>query len=82
MADKIRPLVDRYTQAFPALLEIPSKDHPYGELADGRERRSWERAESSWVESSGDCMKPSKQERPQKKRSSLLYEYGKVLHFA
>jgi len=30
VADKIRPLVDRYTQAFPAVLEIPSKDHPYG----------------------------------------------------
>lgn len=30
VADKIRPLVDKYTQAFPALLEIPSKDHPYG----------------------------------------------------
>lgn len=30
IADKIRPLVDKYVQAFPALLEIPSKDHPYG----------------------------------------------------
>ncbi|KAF8328780.1 vacuolar ATP synthase [Cantharellus anzutake] len=29
VAEKIRPTVDRYTQAFPALLEIPSKDHPY-----------------------------------------------------
>lgn len=35
IADKIRPLVDRYTQAFPALLEIPSKDHPYGECKKG-----------------------------------------------
>lgn len=26
----IRPLVEKYEQAFPALLEIPSKDHPYG----------------------------------------------------
>ncbi|WFD25287.1 H(+)-transporting V1 sector ATPase subunit F [Malassezia nana] len=32
IADKIRPLVDKYSQAFPALLEIPSKDHPYGTL--------------------------------------------------
>lgn len=32
IAEKIRPTVDRYQQAFPALLEIPSKDHPYGEL--------------------------------------------------
>ena len=30
IADKIRPLVDKYMQAFPAVLEIPSKDHPYG----------------------------------------------------
>ncbi|CAO1629448.1 unnamed protein product [Sympodiomycopsis kandeliae] len=29
IAEKIRPLVDAYSQAFPALLEIPSKDHPY-----------------------------------------------------
>lgn len=31
IAEKIRPTVDKYNQAFPALLEIPSKDHPYGE---------------------------------------------------
>lgn len=30
IAEKIRPTVDKYQQAFPALLEIPSKDHPYG----------------------------------------------------
>lgn len=30
IAEKIRPIVDKYTQAFPALLEIPAKDHPYG----------------------------------------------------
>lgn len=30
IAEKIRPLVDRYQQAFPSLLEIPSKEHPYG----------------------------------------------------
>ena len=29
IAEKIRPIVDKYSQAFPALLEIPSKDHPY-----------------------------------------------------
>lgn len=32
LAEKIRTLCDRYTQAFPALLEIPSKEAPYGEL--------------------------------------------------
>ncbi|WFD42059.1 H(+)-transporting V1 sector ATPase subunit F [Malassezia psittaci] len=35
VADKIRPLVDKYTQAFPALLEIPSKDQPYDPQKDG-----------------------------------------------
>ncbi|SHO76269.1 Subunit F of the V1 peripheral membrane domain of V-ATPase [Malassezia sympodialis ATCC 42132] len=35
IADKIRPLVDKYNQAFPALLEIPSKDHPYDPTKDG-----------------------------------------------
>jgi vacuolar-type H+-ATPase subunit F/Vma7 len=30
VADRIRPTVDRYQAAFPALLEIPSKEHPYG----------------------------------------------------
>lgn len=30
IAEKIRPTVDRYQQTFPTLLEIPSKDHPYG----------------------------------------------------
>ena len=29
IAEKIRGRVDTYTEAFPALLEIPSKDHPY-----------------------------------------------------
>lgn len=32
VADRIRPSVDRYQAAFPALLEIPSKEHPYGGL--------------------------------------------------
>ncbi|THH02482.1 hypothetical protein EW026_g362 [Hermanssonia centrifuga] len=31
VAEKIRPTVDKYQKAFPALLEIPSKDHPYGQ---------------------------------------------------
>ncbi|CAO1625525.1 unnamed protein product [Parajaminaea phylloscopi] len=34
IAEKIRPLVDRYQQAFPALLEIPSKEHPYDPSKD------------------------------------------------
>lgn len=29
LADLIRFKVDNYTDAFPAILEIPSKDHPY-----------------------------------------------------
>lgn len=29
IAERIRHRVDAYTQAFPSLLEIPSKDHPY-----------------------------------------------------
>ncbi|KAF2201069.1 vacuolar ATP synthase [Delitschia confertaspora ATCC 74209] len=29
IAERIRHRVDTYTAAFPALLEIPSKDHPY-----------------------------------------------------
>lgn len=32
IADRIRPTVDRYQAAFPALLEIPSKEHPYGKI--------------------------------------------------
>ncbi|PCH33385.1 vacuolar ATP synthase [Wolfiporia cocos MD-104 SS10] len=34
IAEKIRPTVDKYEQAFPALLEIPSKDHPYDPAKD------------------------------------------------
>ncbi|RDB28411.1 V-type proton ATPase subunit F [Hypsizygus marmoreus] len=34
IAEKIRPTVDLYQQAFPALLEIPSKDHPYDPSKD------------------------------------------------
>lgn len=33
LAEKIRQVCDAYQQAFPALLEIPSKDSPYGELS-------------------------------------------------
>ncbi|GAM88286.1 hypothetical protein ANO11243_063190 [Dothideomycetidae sp. 11243] len=29
IAEKIRPKVDAYNEAFPSLLEIPAKDHPY-----------------------------------------------------
>ncbi|KAH6917547.1 ATPase, V1 complex, subunit F [Coprinopsis sp. MPI-PUGE-AT-0042] len=34
IAEKIRPTVDMYKQAFPTLLEIPSKDHPYDPAKD------------------------------------------------
>ncbi|KAI0322310.1 ATPase, V1 complex, subunit F [Amylostereum chailletii] len=34
VAEKIRPTVEKYQQAFPALLEIPSKDHPYDPSKD------------------------------------------------
>lgn len=29
IADRIRARVDGYNEAFPSVLEIPSKDHPY-----------------------------------------------------
>jgi V-type H+-transporting ATPase subunit F len=29
IAERIRHVVDSYSEAFPAVLEIPSKDHPY-----------------------------------------------------
>ncbi|KAJ3229179.1 H(+)-transporting V1 sector ATPase subunit F [Chytriomyces hyalinus] len=34
VADDIRSLVDEYRQAFPTVLEIPSKDHPYDPAKD------------------------------------------------
>ncbi|KAL7421483.1 H(+)-transporting V1 sector ATPase subunit F [Cryptotrichosporon argae] len=34
VAERIRPTVDRYQAAFPALLEIPSKEHPYDPAKD------------------------------------------------
>ncbi|KAG9253377.1 ATPase, V1 complex, subunit F [Emericellopsis atlantica] len=39
IADKIRHRIDTYTAAFPALLEIPSKDHPYDPEKDSVLRR-------------------------------------------
>lgn len=39
VADKIRQRVDTYTAAFPSLLEIPSKDHPYDPEKDSVLRR-------------------------------------------
>ncbi|KAK0715665.1 ATPase, V1 complex, subunit F [Lasiosphaeria hispida] len=39
IADRIRHRVDTYTAAFPALLEIPSKDHPYDPEKDSVLRR-------------------------------------------
>lgn len=35
----IRDSVDRYQEAFPAVLEIPSKDHPYDPEKDSVLRR-------------------------------------------
>ncbi|KAJ9076881.1 H(+)-transporting V1 sector ATPase subunit F [Entomophthora muscae] len=34
VAEEIRGMIDSYQQAFPALLEIPSKDHPYDPSKD------------------------------------------------
>ncbi|ROT40600.1 vacuolar ATP synthase subunit F [Sodiomyces alkalinus F11] len=39
VADRIRYRVDTYTAAFPAVLEIPSKDHPYDPEKDSVLRR-------------------------------------------
>lgn len=39
VADKIRFQVDAFTEAFPAILEIPSKDHPYDPEKDSVLRR-------------------------------------------
>ncbi|MCJ1277201.1 H(+)-transporting V1 sector ATPase subunit F [Puttea exsequens] len=39
IAEKIRHRVDTYTEAFPAVLEIPSKDHPYDPEKDSVLRR-------------------------------------------
>lgn len=39
LADKIRLEVDSFTDPFPAILEIPSKDHPYDPEKDSILRR-------------------------------------------
>lgn len=39
VADRIRHRIDTYTAAFPAVLEIPSKDHPYDPEKDSVLRR-------------------------------------------
>ncbi|MCJ1244990.1 H(+)-transporting V1 sector ATPase subunit F [Trapelia coarctata] len=39
IAERIRGRVDAYTDAFPAVLEIPSKDHPYDPEKDSVLRR-------------------------------------------
>jgi V-type H+-transporting ATPase subunit F len=39
VAERIRPSVDSFTDAFPAVLEIPSKDHPYDPEKDSVLRR-------------------------------------------
>lgn len=39
IAEKIRPRLDSYTKAFPAVLEIPSKEHPYDPEKDSVMKR-------------------------------------------
>ncbi|ANZ77895.1 V-type proton ATPase subunit F of the V1 peripheral membrane domain [Komagataella phaffii CBS 7435] len=39
IAERIRFKVDTFTKAFPAILEIPSKDHPYDPEKDSVLRR-------------------------------------------
>lgn len=39
IAERIRHRVDTYTAAFPAVLEIPSKEHPYDPEKDSVLRR-------------------------------------------
>lgn len=39
VAEKIRHRVDAYNEAFPSLLEIPSKDHPYDPEKDSVMKR-------------------------------------------
>jgi len=39
IAERIRGRVDAFTEAFPSLLEIPSKDHPYDPEKDSVLRR-------------------------------------------
>ncbi|KAJ9609559.1 H(+)-transporting V1 sector ATPase subunit F [Cladophialophora chaetospira] len=39
VAEQIRDTVDKFQEAFPAVLEIPSKDHPYDPEKDSVLRR-------------------------------------------
>jgi V-type H+-transporting ATPase subunit F len=39
IAERIRHRIDSYTAAFPSVLEIPSKDHPYDPDKDSVLRR-------------------------------------------
>ncbi|KAG7696361.1 hypothetical protein KL930_003387 [Ogataea haglerorum] len=39
IAERIRLLIDTFTNPFPAILEIPSKDHPYDPDKDSVLRR-------------------------------------------
>ena len=39
VAEMIRDVVDKFQEAFPAVLEIPSKDHPYDPEKDSVLRR-------------------------------------------
>ncbi|KAI5307498.1 H(+)-transporting V1 sector ATPase subunit F, partial [Ascosphaera atra] len=39
IAERIREKLDAFTEAFPAVLEIPSKDHPYDPDKDSVLRR-------------------------------------------
>jgi V-type H+-transporting ATPase subunit F len=39
IADRIRHRIDAYTAAFPTVLEIPSKEHPYDPEKDSVLRR-------------------------------------------
>ncbi|KAL9125393.1 MAG: hypothetical protein Q9217_005394 [Psora testacea] len=39
IAERIRNRLDTYTEAFPSVLEIPSKDHPYNPEKDSVLRR-------------------------------------------
>jgi len=40
VAEMIRHIIDRYNQTIPALLEIPSKEHPYDASKDSILRRA------------------------------------------
>lgn len=39
IAERIRPRLDAYSEAFPSVLEIPSKDHPYDPEKDSVMKR-------------------------------------------